>query len=98
MPARLTVSAKLLFIFLIVSAFTCGSDEHPTSAARSTGGHVTPPAPWPPGAGHPQIPLWPRGAPHARAVDRPEVAGTVVDSAGREKLVGGRPWIYVDGV
>jgi acetyl esterase/lipase len=55
-------------------------------------------APWQPSAGHTQIPLWPGGAPHARPVDGPEVAGTVVDRAGSKKLVGGRPWIYVDRV
>ena len=55
-------------------------------------------APWQPAAGHTQIPLWPGGAPHARPVDGPEVAGTVVDRTGSKKLVGGRPWIYVDRV
>jgi acetyl esterase/lipase len=28
-------------------------------------------------------------------VDGPEIAGTVVDSTGNKKLVGGRPWIFV---
>jgi acetyl esterase/lipase len=54
--------------------------------------------PWQPSAGRTQIPLWPGEAPHARPVDGPEVAGTVVDRAGSKKLVGGRPWIYVDRV
>ena len=52
-------------------------------------------APWQPTAGHTQIPLWPGGAPRARPVDGPEIAGTVVDSTGNKKLVGGRPWIFV---
>lgn len=55
-------------------------------------------APWQPAAGHTQIPIWPAGAPHARAVDKPEVSGTVVDRAGAQHLVGGRPWTYVDAV
>jgi acetyl esterase/lipase len=36
--------------------------------------------------------------PDARPVDGPEVAGTVVDASGREQLVGGKAWIYVDKV
>jgi len=55
-------------------------------------------APWQPAAGHTQIRLWPGMAPHARQVDGPEVAGTVVDRAGRKKLVGGRPWTFVGNV
>jgi acetyl esterase/lipase len=31
-------------------------------------------------------------------MDGPEVSGTVVDSNGKKKLVGGKPWIYVDKV
>jgi hypothetical protein len=31
-------------------------------------------------------------------VDGPEVAATVVDRTGTKKLVGRRPWIYVDRV
>src|SRR5947207_7254027 len=31
-------------------------------------------------------------------VEGPEVSGTVVDAAGGKKLVGGRPWVYVDRV
>jgi hypothetical protein len=26
------------------------------------------------------------------------VSGTVVDAVGSKRLVGGRPWVYVDGV
>ena len=33
-----------------------------------------------------------------RAVDGPEVPGTVVDANGREQLVGRKPWTYVDKV
>lgn len=53
--------------------------------------------PWQPSPGHTQIPIWPGAAPDARAIGH-EVAGTVVDSMGRPKPVGGRPWIYVDSV
>ena len=98
MHARPRASANLFFIFLVLSASPCCSGEHPTSAALSAGSQVTPPAPWQPSAGHTQIPLWPGGAPHARTVGGPEVAGIVVDRAGGKKLVGGRPWIYVDRV
>src|SRR5438128_11889433 len=31
-------------------------------------------------------------------VEGPEVSGTVVDASGSKKLVGGRPWVYVDRV
>ena len=53
---------------------------------------------WQPSPGHTQIPIWPRVAPGARRLEAPEVSGTVVDSAGRERLVGGRPWVYVGNV
>src|SRR5215831_6460709 len=53
---------------------------------------------WAPSPGHQQIPLWPRGAPNAQPLKGPEVAGTVVDSAGRPRLVGGKPWVYVNNV
>lgn len=78
--------AHLLLLLLVVSAPCCAGER------------VTPPAPWQPGAGHPQIPLWPGRAPSARPAGGPEVAGTVVDRAGGKKLVGGRPWTYVDRV
>lgn len=50
---------------------------------------------WQPSPGHRQVPIWPGVAPDARPVEGPEVSGTVVDAAGRERLVGGRPWVYV---
>jgi acetyl esterase/lipase len=56
------------------------------------------PAAWQPSPGHQQIPIWPGVAPNARALDKPEVAGTVVDAAGNKKLVGGKPWVYADNV
>jgi acetyl esterase/lipase len=33
-----------------------------------------------------------------RSLDGPEVTGTVVDAGGNKKLVGGKPWVYVDNV
>lgn len=53
---------------------------------------------WQPSPGHTQIPIWPGAAPDARPADGPEVSGTVVDTAGHARLVGGRPWVYVDRV
>src|SRR5262249_7449496 len=53
---------------------------------------------WEPSAGHTQIPIWPGAVPHARPLEGPEIAGTVVDAAGRPQLVGGKPWIYVNNV
>lgn len=53
---------------------------------------------WQPSLGHTQLPIWPSVIPDARPVEGPEVSGTVVDATGRPRLVGGRPWIYVDRV
>lgn len=55
-------------------------------------------AAWQPSPGHTQIPIWPGAVPDARPAEGPERSGTVVDAAGAEKLVGGRPWVYVDRV
>lgn len=55
-------------------------------------------AAWQPSPGHSQLPIWPGAPPDARPVDGPEVAGTVVDKVGNKKLVGGKPWVYVDKV
>src|SRR5262245_22020964 len=56
------------------------------------------PAGWQPSPGHTQLPIWPGGVPDAQPVDGPEVAGTVVDTHGNKKLLGGKPWVYVDRV
>src|SRR2546423_14109478 len=53
---------------------------------------------WQPSPGHTQIRIWPGPVPDTRPVGGPEVSGTVVDATGRKKLVGGRPWVYVDRV
>jgi acetyl esterase/lipase len=37
-------------------------------------------------------------APDARPVNGPEVSGTAVDDAGKQILVGGKPWVHVDKV
>lgn len=55
-------------------------------------------APWQPSSGHTQIPIWPGVVPDAAPVKGPEVSGTVVDTSGRPRLVGGKPWVYVDRV
>jgi acetyl esterase/lipase len=52
-------------------------------------------AEWQPPPGHTQERIWP---PHAKPVEQSEIFATVVDSAGNKKLVGGRPWVYVDRV
>jgi len=53
---------------------------------------------WQPPPGHTQIAIWPGTPPNAAAVQGPEVAGTVIDPAGKPRLVGGKPWTYVDKV
>ena len=53
---------------------------------------------WQPSPGHTQVRIWPGVVPDAQPVERPEVAGTVVDAAGSKQLVAGRPWVYVDRV
>jgi acetyl esterase/lipase len=74
--------ALLVFLTFVAGEFA------PASAQR----------PWQPSAGHIQAPLWPEAVPDAQPVERPEVSGTVVDAAGRKRLVGGRPWVYVGRV
>src|SRR5438046_10664862 len=53
---------------------------------------------WQPSPGHTQVPIWPGVIPDARSLEGPEVSGTVVDAVGNKRLVGGRPWVYVDRV
>jgi acetyl esterase/lipase len=54
--------------------------------------------PWRPSPGHTQIQIWPGAIPDAQLVKGAEVSATVVDSTGKPRLVGGKPWIYVDSV
>jgi acetyl esterase/lipase len=55
--------------------------------------------PWVPSPSHTQIPIWPGKIPDAQPVKEPEISATVVDDVtGKPKLVGGRPWIYVNRV
>ena len=61
-------------------------------------GLVAAQTPWQPSTGHTQIPIWPGVIPDAQPVKGAEVSGTVVDATGKPKLVGGKPWIYVDKV
>ena len=55
-------------------------------------------AAWQPLAGHTQIAIWPGTPPDTRQLSGSEVAGTVVNDAHQPKLVGGKPWVYVDNV
>jgi acetyl esterase/lipase len=54
---------------------------------------------WRPSAGHAQVAIWPGVAPGVASDDQPvvgpEESGRVVDGAGSEMLVAGRPWVYV---
>jgi acetyl esterase/lipase len=52
---------------------------------------------WTPSPGHTQVPIWPGAIPDARPVSDAEVAAKVTD-AGKERLVAGKPWTYVDKV
>src|SRR5436305_421521 len=53
---------------------------------------------WQPSPGHTQIQIWPGAIPDAQPLQGPERSGIVRDSADRPKLVGGKPWVYVDRV
>jgi len=53
---------------------------------------------WQPSPGHTQVPIWPGVIPDARPLKGAELSATVVDSDGKPRLVGGKPWIYVDRV
>ena len=53
---------------------------------------------WQPSPDHTQVLIWPGVVSDAQPIKGPEVSGTVVDATGSPKLVGGRPWIYVDRV
>jgi acetyl esterase/lipase len=63
-------------------------------ASRTAAGQ----APWQPSAGHTQVPIWPGVPPDAQPLKGREASVTVVDSNGRPKLVGGKPWVYIDSV
>ena len=53
---------------------------------------------WQPSSEGVQTSIWPDKGPDARPADGPEIAAIVTDKAGKEKLVGGKPWVYVDKV
>ena len=44
-------------------------------------------AAWQPSPGYTQVPIWPSVIPDAQPVNGPEVAGTVVDAAGKPMLI-----------
>ena len=53
---------------------------------------------WQPSPGHKQTPIWPGGIRDGRTLDGKEARVTTVDAAGRNKLVGGKPWVHVANV
>ena len=54
---------------------------------------------WQPAAGHTQIPLWPAGPPGARSGIGAEAVHNALDrETGRKKLVGGKPYSYIENV
>jgi acetyl esterase/lipase len=55
-------------------------------------------APWQPSGGHSQIPIWPRRAPGAATMTKPESSAVVMEAGGRPRLVGGKPRVYVANV
>lgn len=73
----------------LLALLTCAVLQSRLSAKQTT---------WQPSPGQTQLPIWPGAVPNARPVNGPEVSGTVVDAAGKEKPVSGKPWIYVDKV
>lgn len=81
------VRSRVGATLLVLLAFADGGAS--TAAGQSA---------WQPSPGHTQMPIWPGVIPDARPIAGREMSGTVVDSTGRPKLVGGRPWIYVDSV
>src|ERR1700733_6952291 len=49
---------------------------------------------WQPSPGHTQTPIWPGAVPDAQPVAGPEVSKTT----GKEELVAGKPYVYVERV
>src|ERR1700733_238715 len=49
---------------------------------------------WQPSPGHTQIPIWPGAVPDAQPVAGPEVSTTT----GKDELVAGKPYVYVERV
>ena len=83
MSARYRVATLLVAMIAVAAA-------EPAIAVAQT--------PWQPSPGHTQIPIWPGAVPDARPRVGREVSGTVVDASGAKRLVGGKPWVYVDSV
>ena len=53
---------------------------------------------WQPAAGHAQIPIWPNSPPDARSDVGAEKTRIPVDRAGKNRLVGGRPFVFIENV
>jgi acetyl esterase/lipase len=64
------------------------------SVALASGGLSAQTPVWPPSPGHTQVPIWPGAVPDAQPVLAPEDTKTT----GKDSLVAGRPWIYVENV
>jgi len=75
---------------MVLLALVATAAEDPRPVASEVG--------WQPSPGHVQLPIWPGAVQDAQPLDEPEVAGTVVDTSAKAKLVGGKPWTYVDRV
>jgi acetyl esterase/lipase len=60
----------------------------------AVGGLSAQTAVWQPSPGHTQVPIWPGAAPDAQPVAGPEVSATT----GKEELVAGKPYVYVERV
>jgi acetyl esterase/lipase len=77
-------AGSLLFALLLIAGVARASD----------GGSG-----WQPAAGHTQIPLWPNGPPDARSGIGVEAVHYAIESnTGDKKLVGGKPYQYVENV
>jgi len=81
------VGYRVGMVLLALLAFAAGE-------SRAFAGQAA----WSPSLGHTQLPIWPGAVPDAQPVEGPEVFGTVVDAGGNQRLVGGKPWVYVDRV
>lgn len=81
------VEYRITILLLALLASAAGQSRSPVNQTA-----------WQPAPGDTQIPIWPGAVPNARPVTGPEVSGTVIEDDGKEALVGGKPWIYIDKV
>jgi acetyl esterase/lipase len=81
------VGIRMSTVLLTFVAFSIGAARLATAQTA-----------WQPSPGHTQIAIWPGVVPDAQPVKGPEISATVLNTSGRPKLVGGKPWVYVDRV